>query len=62
MKVTELTKDQLDELKQAYACKRNGEEGISYGELIEAELIPDEVIFEHYAGITFTEDDFFATA
>lgn len=34
----------------------------SYGELAEAESVPDEKVFEHYAGIEFVEDDFFCTA
>lgn len=61
MTVRELNREQLNELKQNYAtqlaeCK--GDE-ISYGELVESESIPDEVIFNHYDGIDFTDDDFF---
>ncbi len=68
MTVDELTREQLDELKQSYAtqladCGENNEIlGISYKELPEAaENIPDEVIFNHYEGVTFTEDDFFCS-
>ena len=37
-----------------------GEE-ISYGELVESTEIPDDVIFNHYDGILFTDDDFFCS-
>ncbi len=57
MHVTELNRDELDELKQTYASERNN--NISYGELMDALDIPDDVIFECYDGIEFTEDDFF---
>lgn len=67
MTVKELNREQLNELKQNYATQLTdcGEDeevfGISYGELIEAENIPDEVIFNHYDGISFTDDDFFCS-
>lgn len=67
MTVRDLNKEQLNELKQAYATqlKDCGEDeevlGISYRELAEATEIPDEVIFNHYDGIIFTEDDFFCS-
>jgi hypothetical protein len=65
MTVRELNREQLDELKQTYACQLRdcGEDeeviGISYKELTDATLIPDDVIFYHYDGIEFVEDDFF---
>ena len=60
MTVRELSRDQLNELKQVYAAQltETGEE-ISYGELVETTEIPDDVIFNHYDGILFTDDDFF---
>ena len=62
MTVRELSRDQLNELKQAYAARlaETGEE-INYGELVEAIEIPDDVIFNHYDGILFTDDDFFCS-
>lgn len=57
MKVTDLNRNELDELKQAYANERN--DNISYGELADALDISDDVIFDHFDGIEFTEDDFF---
>lgn len=68
MLVTELNREQLDELKQTYVTQlyECGEDeevlGISYQELADATEIPDEVIFNHYDGITFTEDDFFCSS
>jgi hypothetical protein len=65
MTVRELNREQLDELKQIYACQLRdcGEDeevmGISYQEFVDALRTPDEVIFEHYDGICFVEDDFF---
>lgn len=58
MTVRELNRDQLDELKQAYASTKKEPDGISYDELIEATSIPDEEIFEQYDGIEFSEGDF----
>lgn len=61
MTVKELNREQLNELKQNYAtqlAEYKGDE-ISYGELVESENIPDEVIFNHYDGISFTSEDFF---
>lgn len=67
MTVRDLNRDQLNELKQTYAtqladCGEDEEVlGISYGKLADATEIPDEVIFNHYEGVTFTEDDFFCS-
>lgn len=62
MTVRELSRDQLNELKQTYAAQlaETGEE-ISYGKLVESTEIPDDVIFNHYDGILFTDDDFFCS-
>ena len=68
MDVTELNRDQLVELKQNYLCELDdsGEHeevvGVSYGELADAdEIVPDDVIFDHYSGVIFTNDDFFCS-
>lgn len=63
MHVSELNKDQLTELKQSYLMQHNEEvgEGTSYDELARADsIISDEMIYEAYSGINFTEDDFSA--
>lgn len=57
--VRDLSRDELSELKQSYACEKIKGGNISYWELIDSENIPDEVIFEHYSGVCFSEDDFF---
>ena len=61
MDVTELNEEQLDELRWAY-----------YYELVDSgedeeigcncpDDIEDEILFEHYAGINFVNDDFACT-
>ena len=61
MKVTELNRDQLDELKwhyyydDDYDDKIVGENGLP---ILFAGDIPDKIIFAVYAGIDFVEDDF----
>ena len=72
--VTELTREQLVELKCNYMAELVNEgtfrevmdadcDEPSWGHLAMAdELISDEFIFEYYAGIGFVNDDFFCTA
>lgn len=64
--VYDLSREQLDELKQQYVCQlyEDGDvlESPSYNELADSQQIPDEVIFEHYDGIMFSDDDFFYSA
>ena len=64
MQVTELNKNQLEELKQKYYSEKMGAqgEGVSYGELIEIDnLVSDSEIFKEYEGIDFSECDFFSS-
>ena len=62
MKVTELTREQLCELKQNYLCElcdRRTNETPSYGELAAADAtVTDEEIFAYYAGTEFVPEDF----
>ena len=51
MNVQELNQDQLNELKWTYLYDTPN--AYEY-----ASQIPDEVIFEHYAHISFVEEDF----
>lgn len=61
MKVTELSREQLEELKSRYYMERN--ESVSYGELACIdELVTDEEIFKEYDYVDFVCDDFFCTA
>lgn len=62
MMVSELSRDQLTELKQRMVSDEIYEsEGRtpSYGELSEAESVPDEKVFEKYEGVEFSNDDFY---
>lgn len=74
MDVTELTREQLVELKCNY-MEMLADEGTfaevlnrdydepSYADLAETDdIIPDEVIFRNYEGVYFVNDDFFCTA
>lgn len=55
MSVEELNQNQIDELKSAYFYEI--ENNYTYiGE------IPNKVIFDHFSGIDFVNDDFFCTA
>ena len=57
--VKELTREELNELKTSYLTKLNEYGSPSYQDYINAENIPDEIIFEEYEGITFVKEDFF---
>lgn len=61
MKVTELSREQLVELKQAYLCE-NGYEPSWYELATADEIVDDETIIEEYEGTHFVNDDFFCTA
>lgn len=56
MNVTELNREQLNELKVAYVCEHSEEP--SWDDICDAESVPDEVIFTEYAYISFSPDDF----
>ena len=70
--VSDLCRDCLVELKIDYMVELVNEGTFaevmevdynepSYGDIADAdEIIPDDFIFEHYAGIGFVPDDFFA--
>ena len=63
MKVTELNRDQLVQLKQRYLTDWYDslpEPGSpSMGELLTADLlVEDETIFDYFDGIDFVEEDF----
>ena len=64
MTVHELSRDQLTELKERMIDDEIYEKegrGASYDELAEAESVPDEEVFEKYAGTEFVEEDFWLT-
>lgn len=59
MSVYELNRDQLNQLKQDMVFEAI--ESPSYGEIADAENIPDKAVYEHYAGIDFSEEDFWCS-
>ena len=74
MNVTELSREQLTELKCNY-LEQLADDGSfaevldvdynepSYSDLANAdEIVPDDVIFWNYEGVCFVSDDFFCTA
>ena len=65
MRVYDLNRDQLTELKQNYLTQKLDEQGdgISYEELAFIDdYVSDEEIFEEYAGTEFVNDDFACSA
>lgn len=62
MTVYDLNREQLNELKQSYSAQlEDCGDGNSYYDLIKAEDIPDDIIFNHYDGTIFSDDDFFCS-
>ena len=62
MKVTELTRDELTELKTRYYSDLLDQRGEtpSYGEFSAIdELVTDEEVYQEYADVDFVKDDFF---
>ena len=62
MKVTELTRDELTELKTRYYSDLLDQRGEtpSYGELSAIdELVTDEEVYQEYADVDFVREDFF---
>ena len=58
--VTELTHDEINELKEAYFAELfYSDEDVLGDDITCGDDIPDAVIFEHYNGIDFVEEDFF---
>lgn len=73
MDVTELSREQLVELKQSYLCSLadSGDYevfdvryiGVSYSDLVNADdIVPDDVVFDNYSGVVFCDDDFNCSA
>lgn len=60
MRVEELTRSQLEVLKQDYLCNvLYKDESVSYNELADSDVIvSDKEVFEYYSGIEFVSDDF----
>lgn len=65
MTVSELTAEQMEELKQTYLTQHLLEvedREPSYNELANAaDIVPDWIIFDAYGGTVFYNDDFFCS-
>lgn len=59
--VYDLTREQLEELKNSFFWQDETQD-ILEGAYTSPEEIPDYIIFEHYDGVYFVDDDFFCTA
>lgn len=55
--VRDLTKEQLQALKEAYFWQEETQD-ILGDDITSPEQIPDDVIFQHYNEMVFTDDDF----
>ena len=61
MKVDELNRDELTELKRNYYSEKN--KNVSYGELsFIDDLVTDSEIYKEYEGVEFTSEDFFCNS
>lgn len=56
--VYDLTPEELNELKESFFWQDETQD-ILEGAYTSPEEIPDEIIFEHYSGLCFVDDDFF---
>lgn len=57
MKITELSREQLRQVKQHYYCMKN--ENVSYDELAFIDdYVTDSEVFEDYENTNFVEGDF----
>ena len=57
MNVYELSQDQLDFLKWAYFYDNDAQAAIPEN-ITEPYDIPNDIIYQHYSGIEFVEEDF----
>lgn len=56
--VQDLSRDELNELKSSFFYHDETQD-INEGTFSTPEEIPDKIIFEHYDGVCFVEEDFF---
>lgn len=57
--VFDLSPAEMEELKQSYFYQLQDENPEILQGITEAEQIPDDIIQEHYSGVSFVDDDFF---
>ena len=60
MDVRDLTREQLQELKDSYFWQEETQDVLG-DDIIFPEQIPDDVIFQHYKDVVFVDDDFICT-
>ena len=58
--VYDLTKNQFEELKSTYFYQLL-DDGDVLNEICYPEQLPDDIIYNHYEGINFTDDDFYCS-
>lgn len=56
--VQDLSRDEFNELKSSFFYQDETQD-INEGTFSTPEDIPDKIIFEHYDGVCFVEEDFF---
>lgn len=56
--VYELNHEELEELKESFFHQEETQDIIE-DSIICSSMVPDEIIFNHYEGISFVSDDFF---
>lgn len=56
--VQDLSRDELNELKSSFFYQDETQD-VNEGTFSTPEDIPDKIIFEHYDGVCFVEEDFF---
>ena len=61
MEVSELSQEQLEELRNNYFDQLESEGGEVLGSITSAEGIPMSNVIAHYEGTYFVNDDFFCT-
>ncbi len=59
--VYDLSADQMEELKSSFFWQDETQD-ILEDDFTSPDQIPDEIIFEHYDGVFFSEDDFCCSA
>ena len=59
MTVTELSLDELQELRETYFYQLLDTDPEVLGDITEADQISDDDIFNHYEGTSFVKEDFF---
>lgn len=57
--VYDLSPTEMEELRQSYFYQLQNESPEILQGITDPEQIPDDIIQEHYSGVSFVDDDFF---